>query len=102
MLPERYADQGNGEVHRLPSHGADAQADGAEDGEGVMQDYQDYRYEGYTYGPPDYEVALIDRPLAEKVICRFCKCHCEYEAWHKPGSYIALAVCPECGWTQEY
>ena len=63
---------------------------------------RDYLDEGYTHGPPNDEVGRMDAQAAECVACPYCRIHCEYDAWHKEGSYIALAVCPMCDWETEF
>jgi len=56
-----------------------------------------YQAEGYEYGAPSWEIEELDGEIAEKYPCPACGGHCRYEAWHKPNSYIALAVCNDCG-----
>ena len=63
---------------------------------------RDYYLEGYIHGPPSDEAARIDAEIAAGVICPLCDIHCEYDAWHKEGSYVALAVCPMCDWETEF
>ena len=53
--------------------------------------------EGYQRGAPTFAAEEIDRPIAEAMTCRKCKTKMRYEAYHRQGSYIALAVCPKCG-----
>jgi transcription elongation factor Elf1 len=56
----------------------------------------------YTYGAPSEEIAKNDARIAEKIPCPYCGTRCYYEAWHREGSYIALAVCDSCGWYVEF
>jgi transcription elongation factor Elf1 len=56
-----------------------------------------YQSEGYQYGAPSLEIEELDGEIAEKIPCPKCNGSCHYEAWHKSGSYIALAVCNDCG-----
>ena len=56
----------------------------------------------YKLGAPSDEVAEMDARMAEKIVCPYCGTHCDYEPWHKKGSYIALAVCAACGWEREF
>ena len=69
-----------------------------------MRDFlvRDYWAEGYRRGAPSQEAADIDSHIAEKMPCPYCGTRCDYEAWHKVGSYIALAVCAACGWEREF
>ena len=63
---------------------------------------RDYYMEGYTHGPPNDEVGRMDAEIAECATCPHCGAQCQYDAWHKEGSYIALVVCPECDWDREF
>jgi len=61
-----------------------------------------YGYEltqiGYRYGAPSLEAMDIDAPIAEGTPCPKCGGQMHYEAYTSPtGSYIALAVCNQCG-----
>lgn len=63
---------------------------------------RDYWLEGYQPGAPSEDAEKIDVAVAESVICPYCGSRCQYAGWHKEGSYIALAVCPECDWDREF
>lgn len=66
-----------------------------------MYDPKDFLAQGYRPGAPTMEAQMIDAEIAEGVKCRECGGDCHYEAWHKLGSYIALAVC-KCGNAEEF
>ena len=57
---------------------------------------------GYVCGAPTLEAEEIDTQVAERMPCPRCGGHCHYEGWHMEGSYIALAVCDDCGYTIEF
>lgn len=63
---------------------------------------RDYWAEGYYPGAPTLEAEEIDSKIAEQIRCPICGGRCGYDAWHKEGSYIALAVCGDCGYEQEF
>lgn len=45
----------------------------------------------------------IDAPIAAAATCEACGHEgCYYEPFTRPGSYIALAVCPACGEALEF
>ena len=50
----------------------------------------------YQHGAPSPEAEQIDSEMASRMTCE-CGNGMRYDAWHRPGSYIALAVCPKCG-----
>ena len=52
---------------------------------------------GYTPNAPSEEAAEIDAAVVESRRCPECSGAMQYEPWHKPGSYIAIAVCSRCG-----
>jgi superfamily II helicase len=60
--------------------------------------------EGYTREAPNGLAEMIDRPIAEAMTCRRCKSKMRYEPYYRreTGSYIALAVCPNCGAEVEF
>jgi len=58
--------------------------------------------EGYKHGAPNRTVEEIDRPIAEAMVCKKCQSKMQYEAYHRTGSYIALAICPKCGREVEF
>jgi hypothetical protein len=62
----------------------------------------DFPLDGYKPGPPTVEAGLIDTKVAKSTTCKKCGGSCHYEGWHKPGSYIALAVCNNCGHVVEF
>jgi len=53
--------------------------------------------DGFYCRAPNMLAEEIDKPIAESMKCRKCRSKMRYEPWTKPGSYIALAVCPNCG-----
>jgi len=66
-----------------------------------------YGYElmqvGYKCQAPSLEAMDIDAPMAEKAPCPKCGGQMHYEAYTSPtGSYIALAVCNDCGREVEF
>ena len=61
--------------------------------------YQDPEYE---YGAPSWEIEELDGEIAESMTCPLCGGSCRYEPYHKEGSYIALAVCNDCGHEQAF
>ena len=58
--------------------------------------------DGYWHGAPNAEAADIDSSVAENMSCRRCGGSCRYDAYHRPRSYIALAVCRKCGHEEEF
>ena len=52
--------------------------------------------QGYRPGAPSSKAEEIDAEVVDGTICK-CGAEMHYEAWHKPGEYIALAVCSRCG-----
>ena len=59
--------------------------------------------QGYQPGPPTEQVGIIDARAVTNWPCPRCGDPQKYEAWHKPdGSYIALAVCNDCGTVIEF
>jgi len=58
--------------------------------------------DGYRHGAPNAEAGAIDRRIAENMNCRKCGGPCRYDAYHRPRSYIALAVCKVCGCEEEF
>ena len=52
----------------------------------------------YEYGAPTWEIEEMDALVVDKMRCSQCGGEMEYKGYHKKGSYIALAVCTECGW----
>ena len=67
-----------------------------------------YGYElmqcGYRYGPPTHEVGEGDAEVVEGSKCSKCGGPMHYEGYHNAdtGSYIALAVCNDCGYEEEF
>lgn len=61
-----------------------------------------YDFMGYKSGAPNPEVEEIDTVVAEGIPCPECGNRCHYEGWHKPGSYIALAICNACDHAVEF
>jgi len=58
--------------------------------------------DGYKCKAPSFEAEQIDAEIVAKMKCRRCKSQMRYEPWTRPGSYIALAVCPNCGAEVEF
>ena len=57
----------------------------------------------YKPQPPNHRAADIDREVCANSRCRKCGHHgLNYEPWSRPGSYIAFAVCPNCGHQEEF
>ena len=66
-----------------------------------------YGYEliqcGYRPYSPSQEVAEMDAEIAEAQPCSKCGGPMHYEAYtNESGSYIALAVCNDCGYEEEF
>jgi len=60
-----------------------------------------YLQGGYQFGAPSFEAEQIDAHQAEHMTCE-CGGECYYCGFHRVGSYIALAVCRECGREREF
>jgi DNA-directed RNA polymerase subunit M/transcription elongation factor TFIIS len=59
--------------------------------------------DGYTLGAPSVDAAAIDSEVCQESICPKCgNDGMDYEPWHKDGSYRAFAVCPKCGYREEF
>ena len=62
--------------------------------------------EGYRFGAPSKEAEDIDAAIAERYPCPKCGGSTRYEAYHKRNggycSYVALAVCNDCGHQIEF
>ena len=56
-----------------------------------------FRADGYRHEAPTDEVAIMDAEIAERYPCPRCGGAMRYDAWSRPGSYVALAVCTQCG-----
>ena len=66
-----------------------------------------YGYEllkiGYKCKAPSLDVVDIDAPIAEGIPCPKCGGKMHYEAYtSESGSYIALAVCNDCQYEEEF
>jgi len=60
--------------------------------------WQDYRPQA-----PSHEVYGIDAEVAAGCMCKRCKHKgLRYQPYNKPGSYIAMAICPKCGQEEEF
>lgn len=57
---------------------------------------------GYRQRQPAGTCYQIDAEIAFGMYCPKCGARCVYEGWHKNGSYIALAVCRDCGHEEEF
>jgi len=58
---------------------------------------------GYEQGAPSFDAAAIDGEVCRKNDCPECGHKgLDYEPWHKKGSYRAFAVCPDCGYREEF
>ena len=53
--------------------------------------------DGYRFGAPSEEAEQIDVEVAREMTCPKCQGAMRYEGYHRPGEYIALAVCRHCG-----
>jgi hypothetical protein len=53
--------------------------------------------QGYRYGAPTQEAEDIDVQVTKSMKCRKCGGSMHYEGYHRPGEYVAVAVCNECG-----
>jgi hypothetical protein len=56
---------------------------------------------GYMPGAPTPEIAQMDAECVKGEKCPDCGKPLRYEAWHKPGSYLAFTVC-DCGYREEF
>ena len=57
----------------------------------------------YKPGAPTQQAADIDSLVCANSKCR--KCHhkgMRYEPWNRQDSYVAIAVCPSCGYREEF
>ena len=65
-----------------------------------------YGYEllqvGYKCQAPSLEAMDIDAPIAEGIPCSECGGQMHYEGYYNGKSYIALAVCNDCGREVEF
>jgi ribosomal protein L40E len=63
----------------------------------------DFYDRGYRAKAPTHQAAHIDAEVCARSKCRKCGHHgMRYEPWSRPGSYLALAVCPRCGHQEEF
>jgi len=60
-----------------------------------------YLSSGYEFGAPSFEAEQIDSGVVRGMRCK-CGGECYYCGFHRVGSYIALAVCRECGREREF
>ena len=56
--------------------------------------------QGYLPKPPDSRTGRIDQSITGTK-CSQCRGAVVYEPWSKPGSYLAIAYCPICGYREE-
>ena len=52
---------------------------------------------GYRAKAPSAKAEHIDAEIVRKMRCRKCGGHMRYEPWVNGNSYVALAVCRDCG-----
>lgn len=59
---------------------------------------------GYRHGPPTPGTGIKDADAVADLRCSKCGGRMRYDAWHNKhtGSYIAVAVCVECGNEEEF
>ena len=53
--------------------------------------------QGYRPVAPTREAGEIDQQIAEAMKCPSCGGPMRYQPYSKPGSYIAIAKCADCG-----
>jgi len=58
--------------------------------------------DGYKHGAPTLEAEAIDMEVVASMKCRRCGGRCTYDGWHTSGSYVAMAICQECGHEEEF
>ena len=58
--------------------------------------------DGYHPGAPSAEAEAIDSEIASKMQCRMCGGRCYYAPYCHNNSYIALAICSDCGFEQAF
>lgn len=57
----------------------------------------------YSRGAPSFEAEQADSTTCSGSQCPICSWNgLMYYPYTKPGSYRAFAVCPECGYTEEF
>ena len=59
--------------------------------------------QGYRPHAPTCKAEDIDAQVCAQAKCR--RCHhkgMRYEPWTRKDSYIAIAVCPSCGYQEEF
>ena len=58
---------------------------------------------GYRPFSPSQIAEQIDGEIASRMRCRKCGGKCRYEPWtNETGSYIAMAICVDCGHEVEF
>jgi len=60
---------------------------------------------GYYPGLPpgaDFDTELQDAEMVAAMRCRKCGGAMHFEGYYRDGSYIALAVCNQCGNEEEF
>ena len=62
----------------------------------------DLLVDGYAWGAPTSEAESIDQEIAGGMECRLCGGSCYYEGYHRPGSYVAMAICLDCGYEEAF
>jgi len=69
----------------------------------VQDFWQTLEDEGYTWGAPSYDAQEIDKQVANNAKCEKCGYNglC-YRPFHKPDSYRAFILCPDCGHIDEF
>ena len=62
----------------------------------------DLTLDGYRHGAPSAEAEAMDGAEARRMTCQACGAPCRFDAYHRPGSYIALAICVDCGYVEAF
>jgi len=57
---------------------------------------------GYQPGARSTEVEALDGQIVALMRCPKCRSKMHYEGYHNDGSYVALAVCNQCGYEKEF
>ena len=57
---------------------------------------------GYLAGAPHVDTEALDATIVALMRCPKCRGKMHYEGYHNDGSYIALAVCNQCGYEKEF
>jgi len=57
---------------------------------------------GYLPGAPHTDTERLDAKIVALMRCPKCRSKMHYEGYHNDGSYVALAVCNQCGYEKEF